>query len=237
MRSYFIWRGQDSRDWGIYLKAPAPIIRAKERVTSVVIPGRAGSYHILEGDGILDTCLQSIVARVPQAAIDRGALSWLSGSGYLTFSTLPDRRQQARLINQVQLQKLSYNLGWFEGTLAWECQPYKELLHEPTDVLLSSGSALKNLGDVPERPLFTVTGSGDFALTVNGETFTITGITAEQGGAVIDCDACEVSTPAGELITIQSAGAFPELAPGVNSVSWTGSGITQVTALRRQRWL
>ena len=237
MRSFFIWKNEDSRDWGIHLKAPAPLIRAKERVTNVIIPGRAGSYHILEGDGVLDTYLQTIVARIPRSAIDRGALAWLSGSGYLTFSTLPDRRQQARLINQVQLQKLSYNLDWFEGTLAWECQPYKELLHEPTDTLLSSGTTVKNLGDVPEHPLITVTGSGDFALTVNGEVFTVTGLTAQQGGAVIDCDACEVTTPAGELITVQSAGEFPVFSRGANAVSWTGAGITAVAIQRRQRWV
>lgn len=238
MRSYFIWKGQDSRDWGIALKGPAPIVRGKERVTTAVIPGRAGSYHLTEGDGILDTYLQTLTARIPLSAIDRGALSWLSGSGYITFSTMPDRQQQARLINQVTLNKISYHLDWYEGTLAWECQPYKELLHEPTQTLLSASNTLRNLGDVEEKPLITVAGSGDFALTVNGKVFTVTGITAEQGGCVIDSDACEVLTYDNTtLITAQSAGEFPVLTPGSNTISWTGASVTGVTVLRRQRWL
>ena len=237
MHSYFIWKNQDSRDWGIYLKAPAPIIRGKERVQNVTIPGHAGAYHLTEGDGIYDTYLQTLTARIPQIAIDRGALKWLSGDGYITFSTLADKRQKARLINQVQLNKVSYNLGWYEGTLAWECQPLKEMLYEPTDTLLSSGTTLYNIGDAPEKPLITVTGSGDFALTVGSAVFTITGITAAQAGAVIDCDACEVLTPAGDLITNQSAGEFPEFAVGSNTVSWTGASVTGVAALRRQRWV
>ncbi len=238
MHSYFIWKNEDSRDWGIYLKAPAPIVRGKERVQNVTIPGRAGSFQILEGDGIFDTYLQSLVARIPQTAVNRGALKWLSGEGYITFSTMPDKRQKARLINQVTLNKLSYNLGWYEGTLAFECQPLKELLHEPTDVLLSSGSTLYNVGDVPEKPLFTVTGSGDFALTVNDEAFAVADITAEQGGCIIDCDTCEVLTYDGTtLMTGQSAGEFPVFKAGSNTISWTGASVTGVTVQRRQRWL
>lgn len=240
MRSYFIWNDQDSRDWSIALKGPAPIVRGKERVQTVTIPGRAGSYTIAEDDeaSILDSYQVPLVARIPTSAIQQGALKWLSGSGYITFSTQPDRRQQARLINQVLLNKVSYHLEWYEGTLAWEVQPYKELLHEPTETLLSAGSTVVNLGDVKERPLITVTGSGDFAITVNGAVFAVSGITAEMGGCIIDSDACEVLTLDGtQLITNLSAGEFPLFRRGSNAVSWTGSGITNVTALRRQRWI
>ena len=134
--------------------------------------------------------------------------------------------------------RMRYNLGWYEGTLAWECQPYKELLHEPTDTVLSSGSTLVNLGDVPERPKITITGSGSFGLLVNNEAFTLTDLTAEQGGAIIDCDACEALDYSGvTLITQQSAGEFPQLRTGATSLSWTGANITSVTIQRRQRWL
>ena len=176
MYSYFIWNGVHSRDMGIYLSGPAPIMRGKERVSNMTVLGRAGTLTLTEGEDVYEpyTVQLTVRAREPINTVYK----WLRGSGYVTFSGEPDVRQPARIINQVQLTKISKHLSYWEGAVQFMCQPLKELIHEP-EYAVTNGATLVNLGDVTEKPVFTLEGAyGNIALGIGDSELLIANLRA-----------------------------------------------------------
>ena len=236
MFSYFIWNGINSRDMGIYLSAPAPIMRGKERVTEQTVLGLAGTLTLPDGEDNYEPYVQQLVLRAPEPVSKIHA--WLRGDGYVTFSGEPDRKQKARVINQTQFKRISRHLGYWEGTVQFRCQPLKEALYED-ETTVTNGAALTNLGDVTERPVFTLTGAyGDLTISAGGKTLVIANLPQDLGGCVVDCGAGYVlSFDKTQLITNLSAGEFPALPVGHSTLVLAGSHLGTVTIGRRQRWL
>ena len=235
-QSYFIWNSENCRGRGVILAGPAPIIRGEERVRHVTIPGRAGDLTQTEGEDIFNSYIQTVTIKVRGWEHVREIQNWLKGSGWVTFSGEPDRRQKARVIGAVTLNKHSHNLDWWEGEVQFYCEPLKELLVPMTTTITSSGSAVLNNGDAPARPKIMATASStSMTITCGVKTLTITGLTS-SGVYVIDCDAHIITNAAGtENLTANSSGSFPVLAQGSNSI--TGSGWSQLAIDRRERFL
>ena len=235
-QSYFIWNGVDCRDKGIKLSGPVPIVRPEERVQHVEIPGRSGDLTELEGDQIYNSYIQTASIMVPGGYRVREIYNWLKGAGYVTFSGEPDRKQAARIVGAITLNKHSRNLDWWVGDVQFYCQPLKQKLIEETVQITSSGSAVINNGDVTSRPKITAKASGtSLTITVGGKTLTVSGLTANNE-YIIDSDIMEVSNAARTaLITKDSLGDFPMLAPGSNTI--TGSGWSKLVIDRRERFL
>ena len=235
-QSFFIWNGADCRNKGVTVAAPAQIVRGEERVSHVTIPGRAGELTLTEGDDIYQSYIQTMTIQVKGGYRVREILNWLKGSGYITFSGEPDRRQKARVIGAVSLNRHSRNGDYWTGEAQFYCEPLKELLSPAVTEITSSGSSVMNAGDVRSKPKITATASGtSMTITANGKTLTITGLTSAVQ-YIIDCEAGMVTNAAGtENLTANSSGNFPELAPGANEV--TGSGWSKLVFDRRERFL
>ncbi len=245
-QAFFIWNNIDCRSMGITKRGFSPIIRPEERVQHVEIPGKSGDLTETEGDNIYNSYIQTATISAKAGMRVREIYKWMRGSGYVTFDSEPDRRQRARIIGAVTLEKLSRNLDKYVGEVQFYCQPLKEKLHEEKVMVTASGSTVMNTGDVKCRPLYKVTVSGSgtgksISLTVSGNgtpesnTIAVTGLT---GGDVIwiDSDAVEVMTgDRTALLTANSAGHFPVMAPGANTV--TGSGWSSIEIERRERFL
>ena len=235
-QSYFIWNGADCRSKGVIMRGPAPIIRAEERVNHVQIPGVAGDMTELDGENVYNSYIHTISIAVKGGFRVRDIYRWLRGSGYLTLSGEPDRKQPARVIGAITLNKHSFNLDWWEGEVQFYCQPFKQLLNEAKVTITSSGSTVRNNGDVACRPMWKVTPSGtSVTITISGSTFTVTGTTS---GTVIwiDSEIMEVwNASKTGLLTKNSSGAFPVLASGNNTV--TGSGWSSIEIEKRERYL
>ena len=150
-QSYFIWKNRDCRSMGVWLQGPVAIVRPEERVQHIEIPGRSGDLTLIEGEGIYNSYIQTASILVRGGMRIREIYDWLRGSGYVTFSGEPDRRQQARVIGAITLSKHSYNLDWWEGEVQFYCQPLKELLEEAVLTITATGT-VQNLGDVESRP-------------------------------------------------------------------------------------
>ena len=160
-QSYFIWNGADCRSKGIIQRGPAPIVRAEERIQHVTIPGVSGDLTETEGENIYNSYIQTVSISVRGAINVRNVYKWLRGSGYVTFSGEPDKRQAARVIGAVTLQKHSHNMDVWEGEVQFYCQPLKELLTDSPVVLTVEGrDEVQNNGDVIAKPLWKVTASG-----------------------------------------------------------------------------
>ena len=237
-QSYFIWKGIDCRSMGVRLAGPVPIVRPEERVNHVQIPGRSGDMTELEGENIYNSYIQTATILVKGGFHVRDVYRWLRGSGYVTFSGEADRRQPARIIGAITLDKHSPNLDWWEGEIQFYCQPLKEKLQTETETVTTSGTDVINTGDVRSKPKITATASGTSMTVAAGDnSLTITGLTSGKE-YVIDSETMEVSlTESGTttLLTANSSGDFPELDPGANSV--TGSGWSSLVIEKRERFL
>ena len=238
-QSYFIWKNKDCRSMGVIMRGPAPIIRAEERVKHVEIPGRSGDMTETEGENIFNSYIQTVEISVRGGFRVREIYKWLRGAGYVTFSGEPDRRQQARVIGAITLDKVSRNIDHWAGTVQFYCQPMKEKLQEETVTITSSGTNVQNGGDVDSKPRITMTASGSSALvTAGGKSILCMSLTSGHI-YVIDSATSEVVdiTNAASPVnwTNQSTGEFPVLNPGQNSV--TGSGWSKLVIEKRERFL
>ena len=239
-QSYFIWNNIDCRAMGIIQRGPAPIVRPEERVKHIEIPGRSGDMTETESqdeeEKIFNSYIQTISISVRGGYRVREVLNWLKGSGFVTFSGEPDRKQAARIIGAVTLNKVSRNLDNWAGEIQFYCQPLKQLLTEGTVQITSSGSTVINGGDNVSRPKIKATASGSsMSITANGKTLTITGLTSGND-YYIDSDIMEVyNADRSALLTKNSVGDFPRLKPGSNTI--TGSGWSKLVIDRRERFL
>ena len=238
-QSYFIWKNKDCRSMGVKLSGPVPIVRPEERVEHVQIPGRSGDLTELEGAEVYNSYIQTATILVHGGYRVREIYNWLKGAGYVTFSGEPDRRQKARVIGAITLNKHSYNLDWWTGEVQFYCQPLKEKLQGETVTITSSGTAVMNAGDVVSKPKITMTASGTSAnVSAGGKQILLMSLTSGHKYE-IDAETCEVidvtNAAAPVIHTNQSTGEFPVLNPGSNSV--TGSGWSQLVIEKRERFL
>lgn len=235
-RLYFIWKNEDCRSRGIRLSTPVPIVRPEERVKHVEIPGRSGDLTQLEGENIFNSYIQTASIIVPTWYNVREVYQWLRGSGFVTFHGEPDRKQEARVIGAITLNKQSHNLDWWVGEVQFYCQPLKQLLNEASVTITSSGSSVTNAGDVACFPKITARSSATtMTITVGGKTLTITGLSANTE-YVIDSEIMDVlNSTETSVLTANSSGDFPILSPGANTI--TGSGWNRLVIERRERFL
>ena len=228
MQSYFIWNGVDSRSMGITSKGHAPLIRPEERVNHVQIPGRSGDLTELEGENIFNSYIQTVSFSVDGAEQVKAVFQWLRGAGYVTFSGEPDKQQQARVIGAVTMERVSRNLDIWRGQAQFYCQPLKERIYTESETLTASGSVY-NAGDVDAYPVIIAEPAENataMTVTVNGKTFTMTGV---DGWRRIDSAAREVSdAEQTALYTLYSSGPFPVLKPGHNTIAGTGWASLQI---------
>lgn len=192
MQSYFIWNGVDSRNKGIILSHAAPLIRPEERAAHVQIPGRSGDLTEIEGDDVYNSYIQTLGISVTSADRVHGAFRWLRGDGFVTFSGEPAKKQAARVIGAVTLEKVSRNMDHWRGQVQFYCQPLKQMLAE-TPVTLTAGGTILNNGDVDAYPIILAYPSlYSMTITVNGESFSLSNA---QSIRRIDSDAREVTDP------------------------------------------
>jgi phage-related protein len=230
------------------MRGPAAIIRAEERINHVEIPGKSGDLTETEGKNIYNSYIQTISISVRGGYRAREVYKWLRGSGYVTFSGEPNKKQAARVIGAITLNRISRNMDRWAGEVQFYCQPLKETLHEQKQTVTVSGSAVYNMGDVRAYPKYKITASGETvwigiagADTPEGNSLTITG---QSSGNVIYVDADtmtawkETSSGGGTLITDitdKTSGEFPVLGTGNNLIIFSGASSIEIT--KRERFL
>ena len=145
MQSYFIWNGVDSRTMNLISKGHAPLIRPEERVNHVQIPGRSGDLTETEGVNIYNSYIQTVSFSVVGGDHVRAVFKWLRGAGFVTFSSDPDKRQEARVIGAVTLERVSRNMDHWRGQVQFYCQPLKQRNYSSAETLTASGT-IQNAG-------------------------------------------------------------------------------------------
>ena len=235
-QSYFIWNGKDCRSMGIIMRGPAAIVRPEERVQHVEIPGRSGDLTELEGENIYNSYIQTVSFSVRGGFRVREVYKWLRGAGYVTFSGEPDRKQEARIIGAITLNKVSRNLDNWAGEVQFYCQPLKQKMQEEKQTVTAVNTAVINAGDVIARPLLKVTcNAASCTVTIGGKSITMTDLTSGTK-FWLDCDAMIATNEAKTADwTAWTVGDFPQLLPGSNAVG--GSGWSSIEITKRERFL
>ena len=232
---FFIWNNKDSRSMGIVKRSPSPIIRAEERVKHVEIPGNSGDVTETEGENIYNSYIQTASITVIGGFRVREVYRWLRGSGYVTFDGEPDRRQQARIVGAITLERVSRNMDKYAGEVQFYCQPLKEKMQD-NPVTITTSADVINSGDVISRPRITVVASDTtIVVTAGTKSLSITNVTSGNT-YIIDSQTMEVMNSLGtQLLTKYTLGEWPELAPGATYI--TGSGWSSMVIERRERFL
>jgi len=240
-QSFFIWNGRDCRSMGVNLRGPVPIVRPEERVRHVEIPGSSGDLTETEGENIYNSYIQTASISVRGGFRVREVYRWLRGAGYVTFSGEPDRRQAARIIGAITLNRHSRNLDKWEGEVQFYCQPLKQKLTEKTITLTNNGT-VRNDGDVNAKPLYKITCSNsDVVISALGDStpednsLTITARTPDEV-IWVDTKLMEVyNSDKTALLTKYSVGNFPVLSPGENNFAFYNASSVEIE--KRERYL
>lgn len=238
MMPYFIWKGKDSRDMGIWISQLPPPTRAQERTTSVTVPGRSGSLQLLEDEAVHDDVLMECQCFLRSDIDKQNVIRWLTGSGLVIFSNEPDYSRKGRIIEQITFDHFA-NDGSTEFSVQWQCEPYKaKYPPKPNITVSSSGQYITNPGDVPSMPKITVNGSGAVTLTVGG---TAVGLNLTIGTMVLDWESGVVTNAAGTTSLAAYVTGGPQRIPvGRSRVTWASVNngtVSSVVIEPRWRWL
>ena len=231
LQPYFVWNNVDSRAMGVIVSSYPPIIRPPERAIQQTIPGRAGTLILTEGEDVYDAYIKSFVIGLKPGADAQRVSSWLRGSGAAVFGNEPGYRYFGRILAAVQWDKVgSWRLK--TGGVQMLTQPYKARSPGEPDFTLDESGNIYNPGDVAARPLITVDGTGDIALSIGDTSLELSDAPT---GLQIDCDAGIILTSEGAAWDGEWAGEFLRIAPGHNAAT-IPSGVS-ITVSPRWRWI
>lgn len=227
---WFVWNNKNSMaDFGLWIGKLPRIIRAPERNQTVNIPGRAGSLILLEGDDVFDSytkeCTVITVNWNPKL---QEILAWLRGSSDLFFSNESDKVYEARIVNEVQFERVGNNL--LQARIQFLCEPLKKARKEDSIALSASGS-IRNIGNVASKPKVSITASGNKTITIGGMPMVFQSL---SGTVVVDCDA-GIITKNGEIWTNKVTGEFWRIPVGTVTVTLPAS--TSIVIEPRWRWV
>lgn len=155
----------------------------------------------------------------------------LQGKGILVLSTEPDKYYTATVQELVP-----EHIALYMGTLpiSFVCDPFA---YSVNDQITEYGTTadIENSGTYYSEPLIKVYGTGDLTLTLNGETWNLTGV---DGYIVIDSQRKLVykdnTVMLNKISRTDGRIVFPCLNIGVNRISTTG---TKMEIKKNERWL
>ena len=238
MPAWFTLDGNNCEDVGIHvLEYPDDVI-AKRRMTSYTVPGGANAW-VYDGAWGYEDVVRTIRCTVDEDAdIDAVIRFLLPDTRNIVLGCRPQFMYTGVLQNAVEIQKIlraSRKKKNFDAD--YLCNPFKRLAIPGEDITLTAAGGVDHPGTARCYPVITVAGSGTVKLTFHAvDDFTLYGLESGEP-RVIDCGAM-VCTDAGGYTDLSrlSAGDYPWLDPGYNSISWTGT-VTSIVIRPNFLWL
>lgn len=229
------WNGTTSDSIGViverYPDRPVP----QRIVNTIRVPGRNGVLTMSEGfDNVTqdyDVYISAEAVGLPSASASMAA--WLlAPDGYqrLEDSYNPSEYRMARLVNPQDA--LNFYNKYGRCTLSFDCLPQRWLTSGETATTYTGSATITNPTLFTAMPLVEIVGSGDIEISLGG--FTV-GIDDLASTITLDCEAQNAYNGAVNLnnsVTLAD-GAFPQLAPGANSLSIVTGSVTSITITPR----
>lgn len=209
----------------------APTLNGKEKDVS----GRDGEVYVTDGTyGTVEVNQEFGIRDVTQA---KGINDWLRGTGLLRFSDEPELAYKAR-VKTLKAEPAAGRLLGRRYTVNFICQPFRYQYPEAAAITYTAAGSLNNPGTAPAKPRVIITGTGDFSVTIGGETLYFTDIAS---GIVVDSELMDALTPDGTALMNDHMSGTPwTIQPGMNAVSWeaeSGGGVGSVVVLPRWRYV
>ena len=232
INDWFEWNGVRCTVHGIRVSEQPPISMPAERATFTNVPGRPGSLTTLQGDDVYDDMVMTATCFIQDATRIAEIAAWLKGSGRVTFANRPGGYYQARIVNQIDFEKILRGNPHRSFAVNFRCKPFWHAQNVSDIVVTTSGTVVTNPGSVYSEPVMMVYGSGDITLMVGLTVIELTGI---SGSIVLD-SVLKEAYKGTSLMNERMTGDFPVLKPGINAFSWSGA-VTRVVVQPNWRYL
>lgn len=212
-----------------WLRRPVP----GKRVDIKQVEGRDGAT--VTELGYEPVTLSVKYTLLPAANVD-SFIAARQGSGIFKRSDTPNRYWNARVISQIDIDKL-YSTKECTVEFFFE-DPFSYVESESTQTITSYPATIVNSGTAISKPLLrmNIPSAGTYVFTLNGTQVTIT--PTQSGIFYIDCDSMDMyyNTPT-DLRNRSMTGNFPTLSVGNNTLSMDSGTITSFVVTKRTRYL
>ena len=224
------WHGKSSDDVGVIVEHSPEITIPTRKRDKISIQGRSGDL-LMEQDAYenyTQTYEIYISAERPRlTTISHTIAEWLMVKGYqrLEDSYWLDTFRLATYIGGTNIENVLNRFG--RASIEFDCKPQRYYKSGEIAISVENGQSLYNLSPFTAKPLITVNGSGNGAISDGVHTLTLT----DCNGITIDCDILQLFKGTENKNSVGS-GSFLELGAGETEISWSG-GITGVTIIPR----
>lgn len=227
MRSYLVFGGKSSLEFGIRVEKCPAFVTGQRAVTKQSVPGRSGDLII--DTGVYGNYIQPYEiwfrGDKPTTQAAKAIAMWLqAGTGYIRLedSYDPDVYRMALFAGPMNVENWMLTHG--RTTLEFDCKPQRFLKQGEFPLKVQSGQTISNQW-MPALPLIQISGTGDGQLMVGNSQIDITDMT---GSIALDCDVQNAYSGTLNLNNnITVTGGWPVLATGQTAISFSG-GIAAV---------
>lgn len=230
---YFIFDGKDSRDMGIIVESLPTIQRPRRKVTRFDVTGRDGPLEVDDGgyDGYQTTLQINAFGQKLEKLF-----AWLTGEGWFVSSDEPDRAMWVSLDAQIKGKRFFCGACYDSLTVTLYIYPYRYIYPmTATTEYTTFPATITNPHAIASKPRIKIEGSGDIIVNVNAQQMAFTDLT---DGIIVDSELMECLNLTETALMNGNASMedFPELVPGANMISISGS-VTKITVTPRWRVL
>ena len=228
MRNYFVFDGKSSAEYDAWIASSNAFDGAEHDEEVIEIPGRNGALVFSNGRWKnFVAAVDCYISHDMRTNVD-GLRAFLSSKyGYCRYEEAikPDEFRLARFLGPFSLSASDRVGAAF--TLSFDMKPQRFLKSGEIPAVYTASGRIYNPTLYPARPLVRCYGTGG-TVTINGTPVKVTGCSAY---ADIDCELMEVyeGTASRNGTTTLVNGAFPELDPGENAVSFSGWSRVEIT--------
>lgn len=228
----FTFNGQSSDDYGLFI-SKKDIYSAPARDQNFVsVPGRNGD--VLIDNNRYENVNVSYTVGCKNVVDKATAIKlWLCKPGYfqLTDTYQPDYFRMAAFASNLNIDEVLENVG--QAKIVFNCKPFRYSNTGQSKRTFTSAGTIANPEGFSSQPYIKITGSGNITLYIGSKSYYITSVSS-----YIELDSELMSAYKGATLCNSQIGftEFPELAPGSNSISWSGS-VTKVEIIPRWRTL
>lgn len=228
-----IWKNKNSEEiTGLIISELPPITKPKMRVQETEIDGVDGSIIEELGYESYDKTLSIGLSR--NFDIDE-IIDYFNGEGQIVFSNEPDKYYNAKIIDQIDYERL---LRFRTANVNFRVQPFKYSYEDGVktfNITDETSINLYNNGTYKSKPIIKINGSGTIEFKQEGVSIFSYTFPTDDAYVVIDSEKQDAYVE-NTLKNRNMNGEFPILKVGKNVISWTGT-ITKIEVSCYSRWL
>ena len=215
MKPWFKFKNINSKDMGISILKLPPRTKPEKRGEMITIPGRNG--FLFESEDAYNG-------------------KKLDGDGKLVFSDYPNYYYEAKVINEIPLERLFKRYRRF--LLVFDVQPFAKAVTLTTSQLNATGTFTINVSSYYDvNPKMTLNARGNVSIGINN---TVMNFKDLDKNIIIDTELMNCTDANGNNMNNYMVGDFPSLKAGNNTVTITPENSATFTSLKfeyRSLWL